>query len=116
MVWSRRRFGRLLPGVVGYAVFLSYYLSLEFGRAAQRDWHGPFFVVEGLLLASAYPGRWTRWFSALTAAIAFAIRPQVVLFFPALALAIAQGTREGPRPSPARTARAVLGWGRSWPS
>src|SRR4051794_40997536 len=82
VTWSRRRFGHCLPGVVGYATFLTYSLSLDFSQAGQRDWHGPFFMVEGLLLTDAYPGRWSRRFSALTAAIAFSIRPQVILFLP----------------------------------
>jgi hypothetical protein len=109
--WSGRRFGRLLPGLVGYAVFLSYYLGLEFGRAAQRDWHGPFFLLIGLLAVDAYPGRVSRWLSALTTAIAFAIRPQVVLFVPALLLAISQGASGEAKSSPVRTARTLFGWG-----
>jgi hypothetical protein len=111
LAWSRRRFGRFLPGLFGLALFLTYYLSLDFGMTAQRDWQGPFFMVVGLLLVDAYPGRWTRRLSALTTAVAFAIRPQIVLMVPALLLAIAQGTREEPEPTRARTARALLGWG-----
>jgi hypothetical protein len=121
LAWSRGRFGRFLPGIAGYAVFLTYYLSLDFSRTAQRDWHGPFFMVVGLLLADAFPGRRSRWLSALTTAAALAIRPQTVLFVPALALAIARGVE--PRPEdegntgsgPARTlsqiAGVLLGWG-----
>jgi hypothetical protein len=123
LAWSRGRFGRFLPGIAGYAVFLTYYLSLDFSRAAQRDWQGPFFMVVGLLLADAFPGRGSRWLSAVTTAAALAIRPQTMLFVPALALAIAQGVE--PRPEdedgngnasgPARTitriAGVVLGWG-----
>jgi hypothetical protein len=121
LAWSRGRFGRFLPGIAGYAVFLTYYLSLDFARVAQRDWHGPFFMVAGLLLADAYPGRWSRRVSALTTAAALAIRPQVVLFVPALALAIARGARlpadleAGPETDPGRpragTTRVLLGWG-----
>jgi hypothetical protein len=110
VIWSRRRFGRTLPGVVGWAVFLSYYLGLGFDRAAQRDWHGPFFLVEGLLLVDAFPGRFTFWFSAVTTAIAFAIRPQTVVFLPALLLALAHGMRREPGVSARRTARALVGW------
>jgi len=117
LVWSRRQFGRYLPGVVGFAVFLSYYLSRDFDGVAQRDWHGPFFILAGLLLAEAYPGRWSRGLAALSAAIAFALRPQVVLFLPALALAVAQGAHAEagdeamPWQAPLRTMRALLGWG-----
>jgi hypothetical protein len=109
LAWSWRRFGRALPGAIGYATFLTYYLGLDYTRVAQRDWQGPFFVMLGLLVADGWPGRASRVVSALAAAIAFAFRPQVVLFFPALALAVAQGA-EGEK-SPSRTARAVLLWG-----
>jgi hypothetical protein len=117
LAWSRRRFGRFLPGVAGYAVFLTYYLSLDFSRVAQRDWHGPFFMVVGLLLTDAFPGRWCRWISAFTAAAALAIRPQTVLFIPALALAVAQGgpprseQEGGAGPAPYRMAGLLIGWG-----
>jgi hypothetical protein len=119
LVWSRRRFGRVLPGIVGFAVFLTYYLSQDFGEVAQRDWHGPFFMLSGLLLAEAYPGRWSRVLAAATAAIGLALRPQVALFLPALALAAASGVRvqaEQAQPSdwarvPWRTVRALAGGG-----
>lgn len=119
LLWSRCRFGRILPGVVGFAVFLSYYLGRNFDGVAQRDWHGPFFILTGLLLAEAYPGRWSHALAALAAAIAFAIRPQVVLFLPALALAVAQGAhteaRDAGEATPwqarIRTIRALLGAG-----
>ena len=117
LVWSRRRFGRSLPGVVGFAVFLTYYLGRDFDGVAQRDWHGPFFMLSGLLLAEAYPGRWSRGLAALAAAIAFALRPQVVLFLPALALAVAQGAHAEaeyeaePWQARLRTIRALLGGG-----
>ena len=114
LAWSRRRFGQILPGAIGYATFLTYYLSLDFTRAAQRDWHGPFFVMIGILAADGWPGRVTRIVSALAAAIGFAFRPQVVLLFPALALAVAQGAwseTDDRDKAPARTARAVLLWG-----
>jgi hypothetical protein len=113
LAWSRRRFGRVLPGAIGYATFLTYYLGLDFTRVAQRDWHGPFFLMLGLLVADGWPGRASRAFAALAAAIGFAIRPQVVLFFPALALAVAQGVWTAPETerSPARTARALMACG-----
>ncbi|HMB05827.1 MAG TPA: hypothetical protein VKP69_19080 [Isosphaeraceae bacterium] len=113
LAWSRRRFGRILPGAIGYATFLSYYLGLDFTRVAQRDWHGPFFVMLGLLAVDGWPGRAGRSFAAAAAALGFAFRPQVVLLFPALALAVAQGVWAAPEAerSPARTMRALVAWG-----
>ncbi len=113
LAWSRRRFGHVLPGAIGYAAFLSYYFSLDYARVGQRDWHGPFFLMLGLLVADGWPGRASRLFVALAAAVGFVFRPQVVLLFPALTLAVAQGlwaARESGNPV-ARTARGLFAWG-----
>lgn len=110
LVWSQRRFGRWLPGLLGYVSFLAYYLSLDYSQAAQRDWHGPCFAVSALMLLEAWPGRAGRVLSALSMAIALAIRPQTVLLFPGLLAALDEGSRE-PGESPANTARAALEWG-----
>jgi hypothetical protein len=93
--WSRRRFGRVLPGLVGYLPFLFYYLNLNYAMVGQRDWHGPFFVVLALLALEALPGRAGRLASALAVAAALAYRPQVVLFVPALASALVENCRPG---------------------
>jgi hypothetical protein len=126
LAWSRRRFGRWLPGVVGYAVFLSYYLSLSFGEVAQRDWHGPGLVLTGLLIVDAFPGRVARALAALALAAGFSIRPQIVVFLPALLLAVARTFRTGnaatlegedathagagPETTWGPTIRGLLGW------
>jgi hypothetical protein len=87
ILWSKRLFGTLLPGVVGYLCFLSYYLSLDYSLAAQRDWHAPFFAVLGILLLQTWEGRTAApAFSAAAVATAILIRPHAVLFLPALAL------------------------------
>ena len=108
--WSRRVFGWYLPGLIGYASFLWYYLNLDFSLVAQRDWHASFFAVLALLGLEAFPGRGGRLASALLLGLAFAFRPHVVFFLPAILLAIDEGARPtgGPWSS---TSRAVLGWG-----
>lgn len=110
LAWSRRRFGRWLPGLLGYVTFLAYYLSLDYSQAAQRDWHGPFCAVAALMLAEGWPGRGGRWLSALCMALALAIRPQTILLLPGLLAALDEGAR-GPGESPAKTVRATLEWG-----
>ena len=89
LAWSRRTFGRILPGLVGSLAFLSYYLGLDYCHAAQRDWQGPCLSALALLIAQGWPGRASRVASALLAALALSIRPQTVLFVPALLLAVA---------------------------
>jgi hypothetical protein len=109
--WSRRRFGQGLSGVVAFASFLTYYLGLDYSRVAQRDWQGPSFMVIGMLLVEAFPGRATRLLSALTTAIALVIRPQVVLFLPALALSLLGTTRRDDGESaPPHRLRPLIEW------
>jgi hypothetical protein len=110
LAWSRRRLGGLLPGLVGYLTFLSYYLGLDYAHAAQRDWQGPFFAVVSLLAAQTWSGRAGRLVSALAMALAVSFRPQTVLFLPALALAIDETTR-GSGESAGKTARELSTWG-----
>lgn len=100
--WSARRFGRVLPGLAGYATIATYYLGLDYTQAAQRDWQGPLCAVLGLLAAEALPGRSGRLLAAVGAALGVAIRPQTVLFWPAMALAVVDGDR--------RPFRASLEW------
>jgi hypothetical protein len=110
VAWSRRRFRRVLPGVVGYLAFLSYYLDLNYCFTAQRDWHAAFFAVLGLLAAEAWPGRGGRLAAALAAALALGFRPQTVLLWPAMALAVGDGARRPGEPL-GKASRAVLEWG-----
>jgi hypothetical protein len=91
ITWSRRRLGLSLPGTASYLIFLAYYLDISFVNVAERDWHAPLCTTLGILLLEAWPGRRTRWLSAILAAMAFTIRPNVVLFFPALLAAAMSG-------------------------
>ncbi|SIO43804.1 hypothetical protein SAMN05444166_4723 [Singulisphaera sp. GP187] len=110
LAWSRRRLGGILPGLVGYLTFLSYYLGLDYAHAGQRDWHGPFFAVVALLTVQSWPGRIGRLVSALAMALAICFRPQTILFVPAMALAIDEATRR-PGESAGKTVKALLVWG-----
>ncbi len=107
--WSRRRLDGAVPGLIGYLAFLKFYLSQPFETTGERDWHVAFLVALGLMVSQSWPGRWSRMASALTTAMAFAIRPNAVLFLPALASAIAE---PGPAPGTSRSARAwtVIEW------
>jgi hypothetical protein len=93
--WGRRCLGLGLPGVLAYLVYLVFYLSQDYERTAERDWHASLAVVLGLLGLQAWPGPTSRLVSALLTAAALAIRPHVVLFLPALAAAVAEGVRIG---------------------
>jgi hypothetical protein len=87
LAWSRKCFGRFLPGMIGFLIFLGYYLDVHFEIVAERDWHASVCSVLGLFVLQGWPGWRARCFSALLTGVAFVIRPHVVLFLPALALA-----------------------------
>jgi hypothetical protein len=109
VAWSRRMFGRSLPGLVGLFAFQSYYLGLDYCHVAQRDWHASAVLVAGILAAEMAPGRVGRLISAVAAAVAVSFRPQVVLLMPAVLLAIDEGARRQGEPW-GRTALAVAEW------
>jgi hypothetical protein len=109
-LWSRRLFGRALPGLLGYAIILSYYLRLDFTQVAQRDWHVPLLAVGSLCVLQAWAGRWRYPVTALVMAFALSIRPQAILFLPAMVLALDEGNRRPGEPW-ARTVPAVVVWG-----
>ena len=88
-IWSRRRFGLALPGLIGWAAAAWMYMGLNYTMVAQRDWQGPLLAVSSLVVVQAWTGRAGSITSAALMAMAFAIRPHVVLFLPAVALAIA---------------------------
>ncbi|RUL89685.1 hypothetical protein [Tautonia sociabilis] len=109
-LWSRRRFGRWWPGLIGAASILNHYTNLNFSLVAQRDWQTIWFVVLALLSPSVWPGRPGRIASALATAAALAFRPHAVLFVPALLLAVAQGAGDQDRGEHRRRLRALLEW------
>jgi hypothetical protein len=84
LFWSRRRFGAWLPGAVTLFALVTYYFNLDFSTVAQRDWHAALFAALAMIVlevTSSTPGLLG---SALFAAVAFSIRPQVLLFVPGL--------------------------------
>ncbi len=97
--WSRRCLGKLLPGVASYLIFVTFYLSLDFEKVAERDWHASLGIVLGLLALEAWPGRTSRIISALLTALTLSVRPHVVVFLPALWAAVAEGADRSTGPS-----------------
>ena len=108
--WSRVRFQRLLPGLIGFLMVLSYYLSLDFTQTAQRDWHGPLFAVIGILCGQCFPGRiWGVFPAVIGVSLGLLIRPQVVFFLPAvLAVIVEASQRAGDTRK--KTVIALVGW------
>ncbi len=107
--WSRRLFGRALPGLVAYLPFLGYYLGLDYYMVAERDWHGPLLAALAVMALEARPGRGGRLASALAMAAALLYRPHEVLFLPAVASALLEGCRDGEGGWPRAIGR-LAGW------
>ena len=95
-LWSRRVFGRTLPGLVGYLSFLSFYLGLDYTQAAQRDWHAPLLAVLGLLtLQVSAGGTSAPALSGAAVSLAISVRPHAILFLPAVAIQFFSEIRSG---------------------
>ena len=58
--WSRQRLGGVVPGLIAYLAFLSFYLNQAFEITGERDWHTVFLVSVGLLVSQAWPGKRSR--------------------------------------------------------
>jgi hypothetical protein len=86
--WSKRVFGECLAGAIGLLALIVVLMDLDIAQAAQRDWHSTAFVIISLLILQT--GRWRLRFvvSALSFAAGFVFRPHVVLFLPAIYMAI----------------------------
>ena len=75
LVWSKRLLGGLLPGIIGYLCFLSYYLCLDYTLAATRDWHTPLLAVVGIQILQTWKGGIVApAISAVATGLALAIR------------------------------------------
>jgi hypothetical protein len=93
-VWSLKQFGHALAGAVSYALFLSYYLGLNYSLVAQRDWHAAFLGAAALIILQTWHTR-PAWIAAgALFAIGLSIRPQVILFTPAVAAVMAFRIRD----------------------
>ena len=110
-LWSRRLFGRIAPGLIGYSFFLYYYLGLDYHLAAQRDWHAAFFALLGLLLPDIVVGRRGRIASGAAFGLSLVFRPQMLLLLPALCQSLDQAPdRSGDQPA----RRYWLSWNGQW--
>lgn len=108
--WTRRRFGRVLPGLAAYLPFLCFYLSLDMSQVGQRDWHSSFFAVLSLLALESGAGLPGRIASAAAMGIALTYRPQAVVFFPAIVTALAQREGRDRADRPVRIVRRMVEW------
>ncbi len=109
IAWSRRCLGGPLPGLVGYLAVIARYLSLDYAQVAQRDWQATCLIVLAVLALQGWYGRRGRALSAVLTAVAFAFRPHVALFLPALASAIDENAHRVDT-SAGTVARAFADW------
>jgi hypothetical protein len=102
VAWSRRRFGRALPALIGYLTLLGFQLEIDGFMSGQRDGQAVALAIISMLIAQGWPGRAGRLLSAITAGLAFVFRPQTVLLWPGILAALATD------------ARGERGWGASF--
>ena len=96
VLWSRRIFGRALPGIVAYLSFLGYYLAFDYSHAAQRDWHAPLLAVLGILtLQTSRGGILSTTIAGAAMSLAVCMRPHAILFLPAVAIQFLAEIRAG---------------------
>lgn len=89
IVWSRRVFGESLSGMIGCLALAVVLMGLDMSQAGQRDWHSTAFVMIALMVLQCGHSRLRFVWSAIFFAIGFVFRPHVVLFGPAVIMAIA---------------------------
>jgi hypothetical protein len=109
LIWSRRRLGGPLPGLIAYLTIVGAYVDLPYIETAERDWHAAALAALGLLAAQSSRGRAGRLASACLTATALAFRPQPVAFVPAILAAVAEQARAPGEPW-SRVVRPVLEW------
>lgn len=97
VAWSGRCLGGALPGLVGYLMFLGFYLGLTYEVVAQRDWYAALGAALALLVLQTDPSRRGRLAAAAFWAVALSFRPQAILFLPALTAAVVLAVRETDR-------------------
>ena len=87
--WSRNRLGSRLSGWFATVSLLAYYLNQPYHLVAQRDWQAALFAAAALLIIQRGHGRpGALLASAAVMAVAFTIRPHVVLLLPPIGLAL----------------------------
>lgn len=102
VVWSHRVAGSIFAGWIGALMVLAYYLDCDYRTVAQRDWQGPLLALSALLLLQSFRTKSGAVASAALLALAFAIRPHIVLFLPAFVALLIVNQEPGPeanRPS-----------------
>ncbi len=89
IAWSRRVTSSWTAGLATAVIYLSYYTTLSYNLAAQRDGQAAVLALTCVLAPTAWRGRTGAVASGVAFAVAFVIRPHVVAFLPAVAISIA---------------------------
>jgi hypothetical protein len=89
LVWSKRVAGDYVAGLGVLATYLSYYTTLSYFHAAQRDSHTALLALVCALIPMGWHGRRAALVTGLVFAVALVVRPHVIAFAPAVALSLA---------------------------
>lgn len=117
IVWSRRRLGSSLPGLIGALALLRYYLDQDYSRVLQRDSQAAWFALASVLVVQGWPPRrGARFLAGGLLGLALAIRPHAIVYVPCALLAVLDAWHAGRAGAEAGRSRfgplgPLLGWG-----
>ena len=84
LLWSRRSFGRLLPGWITLGAIFAFYFTQNYPNTAQRDWHAALFALTSVMIPALLPSKTGSLVSGVIFSAALSLRPQALLFLPAV--------------------------------
>lgn len=86
--WSREKFDSVNPGLLCCLLIARYYMSLDYSRVMQRDWHLIAAGVGLLLIMQITRSRHKYLLAGVAVAITLVIRPYAILIVPAIVFAM----------------------------
>jgi hypothetical protein len=97
LAWSQKVTGRWVAGLGVMVMYLSYYTTLSYFNAAQRDSHTALLGIACVLIPLGWRGRWSAVATGVCFAIASIIRPHAITLAPAIAFSLAMADSGPPR-------------------
>ena len=111
LAWSRRCFGKLLPGALALLGLLSFYFNSDFRFTAERTWHSALLAASAIMVCQAVPGLRGGAFSGLLMGLALLVRPDIAVWGSgALVILVTRAFRSGSERPFRQATRSVLSW------
>lgn len=98
LTWSKRCFGRLLPGAIALLGIVVFYMNCNFQLTGQRTWQSALLAAASIMTAGAFPGLRGGFASGLLLAAGMLFRPEAAVWGGGAALARIFGSYHGEFP------------------